>query len=243
MSRAIEMKNLVSDIKASTKDRLEFVVATKTATHELLGDIKERIGEIAKDVQHLLGEFDKKAKEMAGDLKHFLDKSEKDRMADFQKLIKDVQANVKEVSHEAKQLVARFRKESGERTDDVKDLLAEYDKALKIMAKELKDFLVTSEDTRLADFDATMKDVQAQVKVAVKDAHEVMEQNLKDIQAIQKDVKDLLDEYAGERKEATLAWQPIRKKGAEVEAVETVKAEVEEALAVPQKRRGRKSKK
>ena len=56
MSYATEMKNLVEDIKASTKDRLKFVKDNK------------------KDTQDLLTHFAQELKDMAQNLKHFLNK-------------------------------------------------------------------------------------------------------------------------------------------------------------------------
>ena len=69
MAWALEMKNLVSDIKTSARDRLQFVKDNQ------------------KDTANLLSRFDKELKDMAQDLKNFLDKSEKDRITDFHKII------------------------------------------------------------------------------------------------------------------------------------------------------------
>lgn len=220
------MKNLVSDIKASARDRAHFVKASKTATHQ------------------------------------FLVESEKDRTADFHKIIKDVQAKVRDIqakvrdiSHGSRQLVARLSKESGERTGDVKGLLAEYDKDLKAMAKELEYFLAKSEDARLADFDATMKDVKGRVKDVkgrvkdvVGDTHKLLGHIIRDIRAIQKDTKaiqkdtkDLLGDYKEERKETAHAWEPLRKKRAEA-AAEAEGAEEAKEVITPRKRKPAKKK-
>ncbi len=126
------MKNLVSDIKTSTKDRLQFVKNNQRDTHELLM------------------RFDKELKEMAVDLKHFLNESEKDRMANFHKMIKDIQARVKSIF------------------GDTHELLAQFDKELKEMAKDLKDFLAKSEDSRMADFKTMMNDIESRINAIQK---------------------------------------------------------------------------
>jgi len=158
MAWAQEMKSLVSDIKTSTKDRLQFVKDNQKDTHDLLL------------------RFGKELKDMAQDLKHFLDKSEKDRMADFHKMMKDIQERVKSIF------------------GDTGELLARFDKEMKKMAKDLKDLLAKSEQTRMADFKIAMKDIQSR------------------IDSIQKHVSDLLGDYKEERKEAHASWGVLRKK-------------------------------
>ncbi len=184
MAWATEMKSLVSDIKTSTKDRLQFVKDNKKDTHELLA------------------RFDKELKEMAADLKEFLSKSEKDRMADFQEIMKNIhvqirslQARVKDIAGDARELLARFRKE------------------LKEAAQDLKDFLAKSEQTRMADFKTTMKDIQSRIN------------------SIQKHVADLLGDYAGERKEAHAHWGMLikRERAIAEEKVEEVEKEAKKA--------------
>lgn len=177
MAWATEIKSLVSDIKTSTKDRLQFVKDNQ------------------QDTRGLLARFNKELKEMAQDLKHFLDKSETDRMVDFHKTMKDIQARVKSVF------------------GDTGELLARFDKELKEMAKDLKDFLAKSEQTRMADFKTTMKDVQSK------------------IDSIQKHVANLLGDYAEERKEAHANWGMLRKREKAIaeEKAEEVEKEAKKA--------------
>jgi len=181
MAWAAEMKNLVSDIKTSTKDRLKFVKDNQ------------------QDTADLLSRFNKELKEMAQDLKLFLGKSEKDRMADFGKMMKDIQERVKNIF------------------GDTAELLGRFDKELKEMAKDLKDFLAKSEQTRMADFKITMKDIQSRIN------------------SIQKHVADLLGDYAGERKEAAANWGVLRKRERAIAGEKTEEAEKEEKKAKKQK--------
>jgi len=164
MAWAQEMKSLVSDIKTSTKDRLQFVKNNQ------------------QDTADLLSRFDKELKDMAQDLKDFLDKSEKDRMSDFHKIMEDIHARIKAIQARVKDLAK-----------DTHGLMAQFKKELKDMAADLKDFLAKSEQTRMADFRATMKDIQSRVE------------------GIQKHVADLLGDYAGERKEAHAHWGMLSK--------------------------------
>lgn len=76
MTWATEMRNLVSDIKASTGDRLQFVKDNQKDTHDLLS------------------RFDQELKTMAADVKDLLAKSERARMADFKVMIKDIQSRI-----------------------------------------------------------------------------------------------------------------------------------------------------
>ena len=179
MAWATEMKSLVSDIKTSTKDRLQFVKDNQ------------------QDTADLLSRFNKELKDMAQDLKNFLNKSEKDRIADFSKMMKDIQERVKSIF------------------GDTDELLARFDKELKEMARDLKDFLAKSEQTRMADFKITMKDIQSR------------------IDSIQKHVADLLGDYAGERKEAAASWGALRKRG---RAIAEEKGEEPEKEAKKQKK-------
>ena len=181
MAWATEMKSLVSDIKTSTRDRLNFVKNNQKDTHDLLS------------------RFDKELKEMAQGLKEFLDKSEKDRMADFHKMIKDIQERVKSIF------------------GDTAELLGRFDKELKEMAKDLKDFLAKSEQTRMADFKVMIKDIQSRIN------------------DIQKHVADLLGDYAGERKEAAANWGVLRRKEKAMAEEKAEEAEKEEKKAKKQK--------
>jgi len=173
MAWALEMKNLVSDIKTSARDRLQFVKDNQ------------------KDTANLLSRFDKELKDMAQDLKNFLDKSEKDRMSDFHKMMKDIQARVKSIF------------------GDTNELLARFDKELKEMAKDLKDFLAKSEDARMADFKVIMKEIQARIN------------------GIQKHVAGLLGDYAEERKEASGYWNALRRAEAKIAEKKEEEAEKE----------------
>jgi len=177
MAWAQEMKSLVSDIKTSTKDRLRFVKDNQQGTHELLA------------------RFDKELKEMAADLKEFLSKSEKDRMADFSKMMEDIQARVKSIF------------------GDTGELLARFDKELKELKEMVKDLLAKSEQTRIADFKVTMKDIQSRVD------------------SIQKHVADLLGNYTKERKEAHASWGALgeREKAVAEEKAEEVEKEAKKA--------------
>lgn len=164
MAWATELKSLVSDIKTSTRDRLQLIKDNQ------------------KDTQDLLARFNKELKDMAADLKELLSKSEKDRMADFHKIMSDIHKAIKDIQIRVKSIFG-----------DTGELLARFDKELKDMANDLKDFLAKSEQNRMADFKVMMKDVQSR------------------IEGIQKHVADLLGDYAGERKEAAANWGMLSK--------------------------------
>ena len=191
MTWATEMKNLVSDIKTSTSDRLKFVKDNQKDTHDLLL------------------RFDKELKEMAQELKEFLDKSEKDRMTDFHKMMKDIQARVDDILEDSRKLMAQFAKENKERAKDVHELLTRFDREMKEMAKDLKDLLAKSEQTRMADFKTIMKEIQLRIN------------------DIQKHVADLLGDYTEERKEAHANWGVLRRKERAI-AEEKVEEKIEE---------------
>lgn len=135
MASTIEMKSLVSDIKTSTKDRLQFVKDNQDGTHDLLS------------------RFNKELKEMAQDLKNFLDKSEKNRTADFQEMMKSIHAQIKSIQARVQDV-----------TSDARELLAQFRKELKEAAQDLKDLLAKSEQTRMADLKNTMKDIQSRIE-------------------------------------------------------------------------------
>ncbi|MEK7121443.1 MAG: hypothetical protein AAB857_01920 [Patescibacteria group bacterium] len=103
MAWAQDMKNLASNIKTSTGDRLQFVKDNQ------------------KDMHNLLSRFDQELKNMAQDLKIFLDKSkkdriasEKDRMADFSKMMKDVQSRVEDIQKHVAGLLGDYAEERKE---------------------------------------------------------------------------------------------------------------------------------
>lgn len=81
----------------------------------------------------------------------------------------------------------------------MKDLAAD----LKVMAEEVKDFLAKSETRRKADFKAVMEGVHSALN------------------KIRANTNDLLDAYKADRKQAALAWPPMKgHEGAEKEKKE-----------------------
>lgn len=136
------------------------------------------VNEVKKETKQLITRFQGELKEMTADLKNFLAKSEDTRKKDFEAMIKAIQVRVKDIK------------------GDTADLLARYNKEMKELAANLKSFLAKSEETRMADFKAMMKDVKATVE------------------SIEKNTKAMLGDYKAERKEAAGHWAALaRKKG------------------------------
>lgn len=163
-------------------------------------------------------------------------KDTQDLLARFDTELKEMAADLKEfLSKSEKDRMVDFSKMMKDIQERVKsifgdtgELLARFDKELKDMAKDLKDFLAKSEQTRMADFKTTMKDIQSR------------------IDSIQKQVADLLGDYAVERKEAHANWGVLRKREgavAEEKAEEAGKVEKTEKVArkVPIRTAGRGS--
>ncbi len=111
-------------------------------------------------------------------------------------------------AQELKNLVADIKTSHRDRTqyvkdvkDDTHELIARFQGELKEMARDLKDFLAKSEDTRKKDFDVFYKAIQDRVRTVKEDTAKLM----KDIRARIKDIKgdtaDLLAQYDKEMKE------------------------------------------
>ena len=96
MAWAQDMKSLVSDIKTSAKDRLQFVKDNQKNTHDLLSM------------------FNKELKEMAADLKDFLAKSEQNRMADFKTTMKDIRSRIENIQKHVAGLLGDYAEERKE---------------------------------------------------------------------------------------------------------------------------------
>jgi len=142
-------------------------------------------------------------------------------------------------AQELKNLVAEIKTSHRDRTAYVKDikdttheLIARFRKELQEMAKDLKDFLAKSEETRKKDFADFYKEIQERVKAVKEDTAKLMKDIKVDIGAIKRTVADLLADYAAERKEAARYWAGL--KGAEAAAGE---------VAPAPRRRGRRRKK
>lgn len=151
-----------------------------------------------KETHDLLTEYRGLLKEMAEDLKNFLAKSESSRKSDFKALMENIHSRVKEVRVNGHEFMAQVQKE------------------LKDMAQDLKKFLAESEDTRKADFAATMKEVENAVS------------------SIRSEVK-------AEQKEAAGHWASLLKRETPSEKAEEA-AEAAEAHAPAHKKRSKKSK-
>ena len=76
--------------------------------------------------------------------------------------------------------------------NDTHELLAQFDKELKEMAADLKEFFSKSEKDRMADFSKMMKDIQARVKSIFGDTGELLSRFDKELKEMAKDLKDFL---------------------------------------------------
>jgi len=167
------------------------LVADIKTSHQ---DRTQYLEDLKGDTHELIARFQGELKEMARVLKDFLAKSEETRKKDFDAMIKTIQARVKDIK------------------GDTADLLVQFDKEMKELAANLKEFLKKSEATRMADFKGMMQDIVA------------------DIEAIRKAVGTILVDYKAERKEAAGYWASLKKK----------EVPVEEVPALPKKRGKRK---
>jgi len=135
----------------------------------------------------------------------------------------------------------------GKADDYMKGVAAE----LKEMARDLKNFLAKSEDTRKKDFDVMTKGIRAKIKEIQRDIKDFLseseEKRMVDFKATMKDITNRVDDiketvkrtlggYKAERKEAAGYW--TRLKGKETAVAE--EAVAEEAEEVP--KRGRRKK-
>ena len=77
---------------------------------------------------------------------------------------------------------------------DTKDLLADYDKQLAEMAKDLKDFLSKSELTRMEEFKAMMHEINGRIKAIEKDTADVLEDSNKLMAQYKTELKKLATE-------------------------------------------------
>jgi len=159
------------------------LVANIKTSHQ---DRTQYVADVKEGTHELIAKFQGELKEMAKDLKDFLAKSEDTRKKDFDVMIKAIRARVKDIK------------------GDTADLLVQFDKEMKELSADLKDFLKKSEATRMADYKGMMKDISA------------------DIGAIRKSVSELLADYKGERGEAARYWASL--KGREVAAPPVAKA-------------------
>lgn len=162
-------------------------------------------------------------------------------------------------AQETKNLVAEIKTGHIDRTTRIKeikgetrDILTEADAyikkvaaELKDAAKDLRDFLARSEETRKKDFNAMIGGIRAKIKEIKGDVKDFLakseEKRMTDFKALMKDVtgkveeikkstKDLLGDYKAERNDAARYWASIRGK-----------EEAGEVPAAP-KKRGRKKK-
>ncbi len=101
-------------------------------------------------------------------------------------------------AQELKSLVEDIQSSTVDRIKYVKDLkadvrgfLARVDRELKVMAKDLRDFLDKSEATRMEDFKGTMKGIQADIKRLQQETADVQKEARALIVRFQKELKEL----------------------------------------------------
>jgi len=166
---------------------LKNLVADIKTSHR---DRTKYVADVKDDTHELIARFQGELKEMARDLKDFLTKSETTRKKDFDVIIGAIRARIKDIK------------------GDTAGLLAQFDKEMKELARELKEFLGKSEANRMADFGAMMKDITGTVE------------------AITGATRALLSDYKSERKEAAAHWARLGNREKAVLVPEEVKKEV-----------------
>jgi len=183
MAVANGMRELVQAIIASYEARIASVERIFEATHEMLEGFKSQREKVRAELREILArgeslrrkDFDvmmggvlsyqerrerevksairqylREQKEMAAALKEGLAKGESVRLEDFRMMIKGIQGRQKEREQEVREILADFRKDQEEIT------------------RELRKLLANSESLRIKDFKATLKNIQAQQRGAVK---------------------------------------------------------------------------
>ncbi len=172
---------------------LKNLVADIKTSHR---DRTKYVKDVKDDTHELIARFQRELGEMARELKDFLAKSESTRKKDFNTMITAIRARVKDIK------------------GDTAKLLVQFDKEMKELASELKDFLSKSELNRMADFRAMMKDITETVGT------------------IRRTTKGLLYDYKAERKEAAGYWSALKRKEAAPEE--------EKAAPKPKAKKGKK---
>jgi len=169
---------------------------------------------------------------------------------EMKNLAADIKTSHKERSARIGEIKGESRRILGEADDYMKKVATE----LKEMARDLKDFLAKSEDSRKKDFNVMMGEIRAKIKEIKGNIKNLLsdseEKRMTDFNALMKDVKediggikrsvantlrtakDLISGYQGERKEAARYWANLggREEAAPAEG------------AAPKKKRGRKKK-
>ena len=167
--------------------------------------------------------------------------------------MKNLAAEIKTGHRDRTARIGEIKRETRDILGKADDYMKGVANELKEMARDLKNFLAKSEDTRKKDFDVMMKGIQAKIKEIQGDIKDFLaeseEKRMADFRAMMKDVTNRVDDiketvkgtlggYKAERKEAAGYW--ARLKGKEAAVVE----EAEEAEEAPKRKqkRGRRKK-
>ena len=166
--------------------------------------------------------------------------------------MKNLAAEIKTGHKDRTARIGEIKRETRDILGKADDYMKGVANELKEMARDLKNFLAKSEDTRKKDFDVMMKGIQAKIKEIQGDVKDFLaeseEKRIAGFKAMMKDVtgkvneikasvKGLLGGYRAERKEAAGYW--VRLKGKETAVVEEAEEAEEEA---PKRKRGRRKK-
>jgi len=163
--------------------------------------------------------------------------------------MKNLAAEIKTGRKDRTARIGEIKRETRDILGKADDYMKGVANELKEMARDLKNFLAKSEDTRKKDFDGMMKGIQAKIKEIQGDVKDFLakseEKRMADFRAVMKDVtnrvndiketvKGTLGGYKAERKEAAGYWD--RLKGKEAAVVEKTEEEA------PKRKRGRRKK-
>lgn len=167
------------------------------------------------------------------------------RTLELQNLVKDIKSCTKDrrqfvqgVKTGTQQLLGDYAQADKDRAayikhkaTDTQQFIGELNEESKKRANETEDFLKKSEQTRLADFDVTIKDVKSAVKDVLDATHKLrgehkqfVQENKQVVGNIKADAQAIIVDFAQESKATAQALAPLRKKVSE----EAEDVEVEE---------------
>ena len=250
-------KTLRKNLATGEKDRLKSFSQLMNGIHQTIVSLQAEVVAIQASTANLITEFSVERKEMAADLEQFFAEGradraedEKIRMAEFDALMKNINADIKSINDEVlaifkntNDMIANFEKEHQEmsaelRTELSQNLaerveytrtllngfqkrLAEISKENQKMAQKLRKDLANGETSRLNTYKGLMKDIHASIKGIQKE-----------VKDIQKGSAGLISYYSQDRSQGQAEWSKmqdaiaqLRKTGVVKEPKEVVKAE------------------
>jgi hypothetical protein len=252
---------LRNNLAQGEKERLNTFRELMSGIHNTIGSIQTEVVAIQTSTFNMINGFITDRAQMAAELSKFFSQgkadrmqNEKLRMKEFDDLMKNINADIKNINDEVlgifkstNELLGKFEKEHlemsvelraelgknlAERVEYTRSLLngfqqrlSDISKGNQKMAQQLRNDLANGEKDRLSEYNRIMKDI-----------HQAIKGIRKEVNDIRKDTSGMIADYALDRSQASAEWKKMQDAVAQMRETAVISPKKEKVVKTEKKK-------